>query len=113
MDAVEGRITEARLAYGGAAPFTVLAITSTLSKGVKVSSLIEECGILLNLLDSELKLLSSVPGGMIVFRESLILSFFYEFAQSLLQSVEFKHDETALSEVTRTYRPVGICDLRN
>lgn len=113
VNVVEGKILKARLAYGGVAPFTVLAKTSSLLEGSKLSSLTNEIGDHLNSLDSEFKLPYSVPGGMAVFRRSLILSFFYKFVQSLLQSLEFDHDMDALAEVTRTIRPVGIRDLRN
>lgn len=111
-----GLITEARLAYGGVAPFTVLAKSSKqlfekpidiiCSKGI--DSIIES-------LNNEFNLPYSVPGGMAVFRRSLILSFFYKFSQRILQHIGLnaEADVDALADVTRTNEPIGVRENKN
>lgn len=107
-----GFISECRLAYGGVAPFTVLAKTSLSLVGQPVASLASLTRFLSSL-DAEFALPYSVPGGMAVFRRSLIMSFFYKFVQTVLQSCGLNSDDAALLEVTRTQKPKGVRDLQN
>ncbi|PRT56689.1 Xanthine dehydrogenase [Wickerhamiella sorbophila] len=107
---VDGVFKKVSLAYGGVAPITVLAKSSLKIVGEPVDDNV--LGIILNELDQEFKLPYSVPGGMAVFRRSLILSFFYKFLQSAKQMTGGSIDMDSLAEVTRNH-PIGVRDLDN
>lgn len=116
-------ITKARLAYGGAGPFTV-ASTSTadslIGKKITPETSNEVLELAIDGLSKEFDMPYGVPGGMPTYRRTLILSFFYKFYNALLQSIglyqpespDYDYDPGSLAEVTRG-RPVGERDLSN
>lgn len=108
--AEDGTIEAASLAYGGVAPITVLAKTSKTLVGKKLND--ELLSTVLNDLAGEFNLPYSVPGGMAMFRRSLILSFFYMFYQTLQKEMGYEYDKTSLMEVTRDFS-TGERDLTN
>uniref|UniRef100_A0A8C5T022 Xanthine dehydrogenase/oxidase n=1 Tax=Laticauda laticaudata TaxID=8630 RepID=A0A8C5T022_LATLA len=74
------RLEEIKLSYGGMAPTTVMAV-KTCQKEWKEDLLQEAC----RLLAEEMNLSPSAPGGMVDFRRTLVLSFFFKFYLTVLQ----------------------------
>ncbi|ANB11129.1 xanthine dehydrogenase/oxidase [Sugiyamaella lignohabitans] len=113
------KITKARLAYGGVAPMTVRALkTEERLLGMEVSDSTSDAIISLSvnsLNNDDFKNITfGVPGGMAIFRRTLVTSFFYKFYQTVLQSFGFIRtlDGDAVEEVTRNF-PIGKRDLDN
>ena len=113
------RITKARLVYGGVGPLTLAAKkTADALVGLQItastSSKILETAI--DGLSREFELPYGVPGGMATYRRTLILSFFYKFYNTVLQSLPEQYDNLdvhALAEVSRTTKYVGKRDLNS
>eukprot|EP00061_Rhincodon_typus_P010225 g34350.t1 len=85
-------VEELGLSYGGMAPTTAFAKQTCkrlLGKKWNKSMLQEAC----SLLADELTLSPSAPGGMVQFRRTLTLSFFFKFYLSVLQKLgqDFKN----------------------
>uniref|UniRef100_UPI00398EF4B5 xanthine dehydrogenase/oxidase n=1 Tax=Pristiophorus japonicus TaxID=55135 RepID=UPI00398EF4B5 len=86
-------VEELGLSYGGMGPTTVSAMKTSeqlLGKKWNEELLQEAC----SLLAAELTLSPSAPGGMVQFRRTLSLSFFFKFYLSVLQKLgqDFKSD---------------------
>ena len=85
FDADSSRVAEARLAFGGMAPTTVMALETMrylIGRRWEEPSLVEDtCRLLLQ----DLPLSPSAPGGMSTYRQSLCLSFFFKFYLSVGQ----------------------------
>ncbi|XP_066474776.1 xanthine dehydrogenase/oxidase [Tiliqua scincoides] len=80
------RVQEIKLSYGGMAPTTVLAgktCRELIGREWKEKLLQEACPILAD----EMNLSPSVPGGMVDFRRTLVLSFFFKFYLTVLQKL--------------------------
>ncbi|KAL7987417.1 hypothetical protein Chor_006336 [Crotalus horridus] len=78
------RLEEIKLSYGGMAPTTVMAVKTCqelIGREWKEELLQEAC----RLLAEEMNLSPSVPGGMVDFRRTLVLSFFFKFYLTVLQ----------------------------
>uniref|UniRef100_A0A8C5SZ13 xanthine dehydrogenase n=1 Tax=Laticauda laticaudata TaxID=8630 RepID=A0A8C5SZ13_LATLA len=72
------RLEEIKLSYGGMAPTTVMAVKTCqklIGREWKEDLLQEAC----RLLAEEMNLSPSAPGGMVDFRRTLVLSFFFKF----------------------------------
>ncbi|XP_067420930.1 xanthine dehydrogenase/oxidase isoform X2 [Emydura macquarii macquarii] len=83
------RVQEIKLSYGGMAPTTVLAIKTCqelINREWNDNLLQEAC----RLLAEEMKLPPSAPGGMVDFRLTLTLSFFFKFFLLVLQKLNMK-----------------------
>ncbi|XP_024052534.1 xanthine dehydrogenase/oxidase [Terrapene carolina triunguis] len=80
------RVQEIKLTYGGMAPTTVLAektCQDLISREWNENLLQEACRLLAN----EMNLSPSAPGGMVEFRRTLTLSFFFKFYLIVLQKL--------------------------
>ncbi|XP_050804387.1 xanthine dehydrogenase/oxidase isoform X3 [Gopherus flavomarginatus] len=80
------RVQEIKLTYGGMAPTTVLAektCQDLISREWNENLLQEAC----RLLADEMNLSPSAPGGMVEFRRTLTLSFFFKFYLIVLQKL--------------------------
>uniref|UniRef100_A0A6J0V358 Xanthine dehydrogenase/oxidase n=1 Tax=Pogona vitticeps TaxID=103695 RepID=A0A6J0V358_9SAUR len=80
------RIQDIKLSYGGMAPTTVLAIRTCqelIGREWKENLLQEACRVLAD----EMNLSPSAPGGMVDFRRTLVLSFFFKFYLTVLQKL--------------------------
>lgn len=80
------RVQEIKLTYGGMAPTTVLAektCRDLISREWNENLLQEAC----RLLADEMNLSPSAPGGMVEFRRTLTLSFFFKFYLIVLQKL--------------------------
>ncbi|XP_039197687.1 xanthine dehydrogenase/oxidase [Crotalus tigris] len=78
------RLEEIKLSYGGMAPTTVMAVKTCqelIGREWKEELMQEAC----RLLAEEMNLSPSVPGGMVDFRRTLVLSFFFKFYLTVLQ----------------------------
>uniref|UniRef100_A0A2D4HXB2 Xanthine dehydrogenase/oxidase n=4 Tax=Micrurus TaxID=8634 RepID=A0A2D4HXB2_MICLE len=78
------RLEEIKLSYGGMAPITVMAVKTCqklIGREWKEDLLQEACC----LLAEEMNLSPSAPGGMVDFRRTLVLSFFFKFYLTVLQ----------------------------
>uniref|UniRef100_A0A8C5SZD1 xanthine dehydrogenase n=1 Tax=Laticauda laticaudata TaxID=8630 RepID=A0A8C5SZD1_LATLA len=78
------RLEEIKLSYGGMAPTTVMAVKTCqklIGREWKEDLLQEAC----RLLAEEMNLSPSAPGGMVDFRRTLVLSFFFKFYLTVLQ----------------------------
>ncbi|XP_010130959.1 PREDICTED: xanthine dehydrogenase/oxidase-like, partial [Buceros rhinoceros silvestris] len=87
------QVEEIKLSYGGMAPTTVLALkTCQELKGRDWNEklLQDAC----RLLAGEMDLPPSVPGGMVDFRRTLTLSFFFKFYLTVLQKLSKNHKGT-------------------
>ncbi|XP_062980216.1 xanthine dehydrogenase/oxidase-like [Elgaria multicarinata webbii] len=83
------RVQEIKLSYGGMAPTTVL-VTKTCQELIgrewKENLLQEAC----HRLAGEMNLSPSAPGGMVDFRRTLVLSFFFKFYLTVLQKLSLE-----------------------
>uniref|UniRef100_A0A8C3PWL7 Xanthine dehydrogenase/oxidase n=1 Tax=Chrysolophus pictus TaxID=9089 RepID=A0A8C3PWL7_CHRPC len=84
------RVQEVKLSYGGMAPTTILAL-KTCQEDWNEKLLQDAC----RLLAGEMDLSPSAPGGMVEFRRTLTLSFFFKFYLTVLQKLS--HNESILS----------------
>ncbi|KAK2796441.1 hypothetical protein FQN50_009552 [Emmonsiellopsis sp. PD_5] len=97
-------VTSANLVYGGMAPTTVPARQAQaflVGKSWTDPATLE--GVM-DALEKDFNLPSSVPGGMPTYRKTLALGFFYRFYHevlSSLQEVEATADKEAISEIER------------
>ncbi|XP_058033739.1 xanthine dehydrogenase/oxidase [Ahaetulla prasina] len=83
------RVGEIKLSYGGMAPTTVMAVKTCqelTGREWKEDLLQEAC----RLLAEEMNLSPSAPGGMVDFRRTLVLSFFFKFYLTVLQKRSLK-----------------------
>ncbi|XP_042311337.1 LOW QUALITY PROTEIN: xanthine dehydrogenase/oxidase [Sceloporus undulatus] len=82
-------VQEIKLSYGGMAPTTVLAgktCQELIGREWKEDILQEAC----HMLASEMNLSPSAPGGMVDFRRTLVLSFFFKFYLTVLQKLNIE-----------------------
>uniref|UniRef100_A0A8C3L2Z9 Xanthine dehydrogenase/oxidase n=1 Tax=Chrysolophus pictus TaxID=9089 RepID=A0A8C3L2Z9_CHRPC len=89
------RVQEVKLSYGGMAPTTILALKTcqeNLSWDWNEKLLQDAC----RLLAGEMDLSPSAPGGMVEFRRTLTLSFFFKFYLTVLQKLS-KHQNGPVS----------------
>ncbi|XP_053162879.1 xanthine dehydrogenase/oxidase isoform X2 [Hemicordylus capensis] len=98
------RIQEIKLSYGGMAPTTVLAgktCQGLIGREWEEKLLQEAC----RMLASEMDLPPSVPGGMVDFRRTLVLSFFFKFYLTVLQkrSLQLNGNNNLCDEVPSRY----------
>ncbi|XP_061480984.1 xanthine dehydrogenase/oxidase [Rhineura floridana] len=80
------RVQDIKLSYGGMAPTTVLAVKTCqdlTGREWKENLLQEAC----RMLAGEMNLSPSAPGGMVDFRRTLVLSFFFKFYLTVLQKL--------------------------
>uniref|UniRef100_A0A672V7A7 Xanthine dehydrogenase/oxidase n=1 Tax=Strigops habroptila TaxID=2489341 RepID=A0A672V7A7_STRHB len=80
------QVKEIKLSYGGMAPTTVLALKTYWNEKL----LQDAC----HLLAGEMDLSPSAPGGMVDFRRTLTLSFFFKFYLTVLQKLSKNHNGT-------------------
>ncbi|KAH0622641.1 hypothetical protein JD844_025123 [Phrynosoma platyrhinos] len=83
------RVQEIKLSYGGMAPTTVMAgktCQELIGREWKEDLLQEAC----HMLASEMNLSPSAPGGMVDFRRTLVLSFFFKFYLTVLQKLNIE-----------------------
>uniref|UniRef100_A0A8C9G869 Xanthine dehydrogenase/oxidase n=1 Tax=Pavo cristatus TaxID=9049 RepID=A0A8C9G869_PAVCR len=83
------RVQEVKLSYGGMAPTTILALKTCqelTGRDWNEKLLQDAC----HLLAGEMDLSPSAPGGMVEFRRTLTLSFFFKFYLTVLQKLS-KH----------------------
>uniref|UniRef100_A0A8C3L2B3 Xanthine dehydrogenase/oxidase n=1 Tax=Chrysolophus pictus TaxID=9089 RepID=A0A8C3L2B3_CHRPC len=85
------RVQEVKLSYGGMAPTTILAL-KTCQEDWNEKLLQDAC----RLLAGEMDLSPSAPGGMVEFRRTLTLSFFFKFYLTVLQKLS-KHQNGPVS----------------
>uniref|UniRef100_A0A672VB35 Xanthine dehydrogenase/oxidase n=1 Tax=Strigops habroptila TaxID=2489341 RepID=A0A672VB35_STRHB len=83
------QVKEIKLSYGGMAPTTVLAL-KTCQEDWNEKLLQDAC----HLLAGEMDLSPSAPGGMVDFRRTLTLSFFFKFYLTVLQKLSKNHNGT-------------------
>ncbi|KAM9382679.1 xanthine dehydrogenase/oxidase isoform 1-T1 [Phaethornis superciliosus] len=86
------RVQEIKLSYGGMAPTTVLALKTCQAitgRDWNEKLLQDVC----HLLAGEMDLPPSVPGGMVDFRRTLTLSFFFKFYLTVLQKLSKDHSD--------------------
>ncbi|KAF7253167.1 Xanthine dehydrogenase/oxidase [Varanus komodoensis] len=86
------RVKEIKLSYGGMAPTTVLAVKTCqelVGREWKENLLQEAC----HRLAGEMNLSPSAPGGMVDFRRTLVLSFFFKFYLTVLQKLHSELSE--------------------
>uniref|UniRef100_A0A803SNN6 Xanthine dehydrogenase n=1 Tax=Anolis carolinensis TaxID=28377 RepID=A0A803SNN6_ANOCA len=82
-------VQEIKLSYGGMAPTTVMArktCQELIGRKWKEDLLQEAC----HMLASEMNLSPSAPGGMVDFRRTLVLSFFFKFYLTVLQKLNIE-----------------------
>ncbi|NXV76184.1 XDH oxidase, partial [Atlantisia rogersi] len=87
------QVEEIKLSYGGMAPTTVLALKTCqelAGRHWNEKLLQDAC----RLLASEMDLSPSAPGGMVDFRRTLTLSFFFKFYLTVLQKLNKNHSGT-------------------
>ncbi|KFR05533.1 Xanthine dehydrogenase/oxidase [Nipponia nippon] len=87
------RVEEIKLSYGGMAPTTVLALKTCqelTGRDWNEKLLQDAC----RLLAGEMDLSPSAPGGMVDFRRTLTLSFFFKFYLTVLQKLSKNHSGT-------------------
>ncbi|XP_007426249.1 xanthine dehydrogenase/oxidase [Python bivittatus] len=93
------RLEEIKLSYGGMAPTTVMAVKTCqelVGREWKDNLLQEAC----RMLAGEMDLSPSAPGGMVDFRRTLVLSFFFKFYLTVLQKLSIElNDNNNLSDV--------------
>uniref|UniRef100_A0A8C0VBS3 Xanthine dehydrogenase n=1 Tax=Cyanistes caeruleus TaxID=156563 RepID=A0A8C0VBS3_CYACU len=80
------QVEEIKLSYGGMAPTTILALKTCkelTGRGWNDKLLQDAC----RLLSGEMDLSPSAPGGMVDFRRTLTLSFFFKFYLTVLQKL--------------------------
>ncbi|CAI5770855.1 dehydrogenase oxidase [Podarcis lilfordi] len=80
------QVQDIKLSYGGMAPTTVLAVKTCqelIGREWREKLLQEAC----RLLAGEMNLSPSAPGGMVDFRRTLVLSFFFKFYLTVLQKL--------------------------
>uniref|UniRef100_A0A8B9QN24 Xanthine dehydrogenase/oxidase n=1 Tax=Apteryx owenii TaxID=8824 RepID=A0A8B9QN24_APTOW len=85
------QVEEIKLSYGGMAPTTVLAIKTCqklIGRDWNEKLLQDAC----HLLAGEMDLSPSAPGGMVNFRRTLTLSFFFKFYLTVLQKLSKQHN---------------------
>uniref|UniRef100_A0A663MG09 Xanthine dehydrogenase n=1 Tax=Athene cunicularia TaxID=194338 RepID=A0A663MG09_ATHCN len=85
------RVEEIKLSYGGMAPTTVLALKTCkelTGRDWNEKLLQDAC----RLLAGEMDLSPSAPGGMVDFRRTLTLSFFFKFYLTVLQKLSKNHN---------------------
>ncbi|PKU39705.1 xanthine dehydrogenase oxidase [Limosa lapponica baueri] len=86
------RVEEIKLSYGGMAPTTVLALKTCqelTGRDWNEKLLQDAC----RLLAREMDLSPSAPGGMVDFRRTLTLSFFFKFYLTVLQKLSKNHND--------------------
>uniref|UniRef100_A0A672VB00 Xanthine dehydrogenase/oxidase n=1 Tax=Strigops habroptila TaxID=2489341 RepID=A0A672VB00_STRHB len=93
------QVKEIKLSYGGMAPTTVLALKTYWNEKL----LQDAC----HLLAGEMDLSPSAPGGMVDFRRTLTLSFFFKFYLTVLQKLSKNHNGT----VSAAWEDLGKEDL--
>uniref|UniRef100_A0A8C3L9W2 Xanthine dehydrogenase/oxidase n=1 Tax=Chrysolophus pictus TaxID=9089 RepID=A0A8C3L9W2_CHRPC len=89
------RVQEVKLSYGGMAPTTILALKTCqelTGRDWNEKLLQDAC----RLLAGEMDLSPSAPGGMVEFRRTLTLSFFFKFYLTVLQKLS-KHQNGPVS----------------
>uniref|UniRef100_A0A8C9G5R8 Xanthine dehydrogenase n=1 Tax=Pavo cristatus TaxID=9049 RepID=A0A8C9G5R8_PAVCR len=89
------RVQEVKLSYGGMAPTTILALKTCqelTGRDWNEKLLQDAC----HLLAGEMDLSPSAPGGMVEFRRTLTLSFFFKFYLTVLQKLS-KHQNGPVS----------------
>uniref|UniRef100_A0A8C0FWE2 Xanthine dehydrogenase n=1 Tax=Bubo bubo TaxID=30461 RepID=A0A8C0FWE2_BUBBB len=87
------RVEEIKLSYGGMAPTTVLALKTCkelTGRDWNEKLLQDAC----RLLAGEMDLSPSAPGGMVDFRRTLTLSFFFKFYLTVLQKLSKNYNGT-------------------
>uniref|UniRef100_A0A672UX13 Xanthine dehydrogenase n=1 Tax=Strigops habroptila TaxID=2489341 RepID=A0A672UX13_STRHB len=90
------QVKEIKLSYGGMAPTTVLALKTCqelTGRDWNEKLLQDAC----HLLAGEMDLSPSAPGGMVDFRRTLTLSFFFKFYLTVLQKLSKNHNGTDIS----------------
>lgn len=83
------QVEEIKLSYGGMAPTTVMAgktCRELIGREWKEKLLQDAC----HMLADEMNLPPSVPGGMVDFRRTLVLSFFFKFYLTVLQKLSIE-----------------------
>uniref|UniRef100_A0A8B9ZKX6 Xanthine dehydrogenase n=1 Tax=Anas platyrhynchos TaxID=8839 RepID=A0A8B9ZKX6_ANAPL len=93
------RVEDVKLSYGGMAPTTVLALKTCkelIGRDWNEKLLQDAC----RLLAGEMDLSPSAPGGMVDFRRTLTLSFFFKFYLTVLLKLS-KHHNGPVSEVPK------------
>uniref|UniRef100_A0A8C2TX93 Xanthine dehydrogenase/oxidase n=1 Tax=Coturnix japonica TaxID=93934 RepID=A0A8C2TX93_COTJA len=78
------RVQEVKLSYGGMAPTTILALKTCQELTDWNEKLLQDA---CRLLAGEMDLSPSAPGGMVEFRRTLTLSFFFKFYLTVLQKL--------------------------
>ncbi|XP_068009824.1 xanthine dehydrogenase/oxidase isoform X3 [Melanerpes formicivorus] len=87
------RVEEIKLSYGGMAPTTILALKTCkdlTGRDWNEKLLQDAC----RSLAGEMELSPSAPGGMVEFRRTLTLSFFFKFYLTVLQKLSKSHSST-------------------
>uniref|UniRef100_A0A672V8D2 Xanthine dehydrogenase/oxidase n=1 Tax=Strigops habroptila TaxID=2489341 RepID=A0A672V8D2_STRHB len=100
------QVKEIKLSYGGMAPTTVLALKTCqelTGRDWNEKLLQDAC----HLLAGEMDLSPSAPGGMVDFRRTLTLSFFFKFYLTVLQKLSKNHNGT----VSAAWEDLGKEDL--
>uniref|UniRef100_A0A803TZB0 Xanthine dehydrogenase n=1 Tax=Anolis carolinensis TaxID=28377 RepID=A0A803TZB0_ANOCA len=94
-------VQEIKLSYGGMAPTTVMArktCQELIGRKWKEDLLQEAC----HMLASEMNLSPSAPGGMVDFRRTLVLSFFFKFYLTVLQKLNIELNAPKYHDVLKT-----------
>uniref|UniRef100_A0A663MEL4 Xanthine dehydrogenase n=1 Tax=Athene cunicularia TaxID=194338 RepID=A0A663MEL4_ATHCN len=103
------RVEEIKLSYGGMAPTTVLALKTCkelTGRDWNEKLLQDAC----RLLAGEMDLSPSAPGGMVDFRRTLTLSFFFKFYLTVLQKLSKNHNGTVSAAREGRFREGGsVC----
>uniref|UniRef100_A0A663MG97 Xanthine dehydrogenase/oxidase n=1 Tax=Athene cunicularia TaxID=194338 RepID=A0A663MG97_ATHCN len=100
------RVEEIKLSYGGMAPTTVLALKTCkelTGRDWNEKLLQDAC----RLLAGEMDLSPSAPGGMVDFRRTLTLSFFFKFYLTVLQKLSKNHNGTVSAAREGRFREGG------
>ncbi|EPS65688.1 hypothetical protein M569_09089, partial [Genlisea aurea] len=105
-------VSDASIVYGGVAPYSISAVETKKSLVGKVwdEEMFEAA---LKVLEKDIVLKEDAPGGMVEFRRSLILSFFFKFFLLVCQQIEGPLSSSAvprshLSAIKPFHRPSVI-----
>ena len=98
-------IQTATLCYGGMAPFTKTATVD--AEKLLIGKNLDEIEPIYAQLEKEFYLPPNVPGGMVAFRRSLVLSFFFKFCTYVRSQLEYEMPEALKSAVETYHRPVS------
>lgn len=98
-------IQSATLCYGGMAPFTKSATVEV--EKLLIGKTLDDVENVYELLEKEFYLPPNVPGGMVAFRRSLVLSFFFKFCLYVREQLGYTTPSDLKSAFEEHHRPVS------